>query len=86
MVGGDFQKPLHLLVAYGYCAFEGDVRVDPSDAPDERPIDAIITFFELFVVPYVDRSEVIDEGPDHAEAHSLGVMCWGYVTPCASVL
>ena len=86
MVGGDFQKPLHLLVAYGYYAFKGDVRVDPSDVADERPIDAIITFSELFVGPCIDRSEVIDEGSDHAEAHSLGVLCWGYEPPCASVL
>ena len=67
MVGGDFQEPMHLLVAYGYCAFKDDVCVDPSDAADGRPTDAIITFSELFIRPCVDRLEVIDEGRDHAE-------------------
>ena len=51
MVGGDFQKPLHLLVTYGYCAFEDNVCVDPSDAADGRHTDVIITFSELFVGP-----------------------------------
>ena len=54
MVGGDFQMPLHLLVAYGYYAFEDDICVDTSDAAYGRPIDAILTFSELFVRPSVD--------------------------------
>ena len=45
MVGGDFQEPLHILVAYGYCVFEDDVNVDPLDSADGRPTDAIITFW-----------------------------------------
>ena len=85
MVGGDFQKPLHLLAAYGYCAFEDDVRIDPSDVTDGRPTDAIITFSELFVGRCVDRPEVTNEGPDHAVAPSFGVLCWVYVCPCAGV-
>ena len=68
MVGGDFQKPLQLLVAYGYCMFEDVIYVDPSDAPDGRPTYAIVTFLELFVGPCVDRPEVMNEGPDYATA------------------
>ena len=74
MVGGDFQKPLHLPVAYGYCAFEDDVLADPSDATGGRPTDVIITFLEVFIEPCVDRSEVIDEGPDHVIAPYLEVL------------
>ena len=81
MVGEDFHKPLHLLVAYGYCAFEDDIRVDPSDSTDGRPTDTIITSSELFVGLCVDRSEVIDEGPNHATAPSFGALCWGYMPP-----
>ena len=66
MMGGDFKKPLHLLFACGYCALEDDTCVNPLDATDGRPTDATITFLELFVEPCVDRSEIIDEGPDHA--------------------
>ena len=80
-MGGDFQKPLLLLVAYGYCVFEDVVYVDPSDTPDGRPTYANITFSELFVGPCVDRLEVMDEGPDYATAHFFRVMCWGYVPP-----
>ena len=75
MMGGDFQKPLHLLVAYGYCAFEDDVFVDPLDAANGRHTDAIITFLELFVGPYVDRPRIIDKGPDHATASYVGILC-----------
>ena len=86
MEGGDFQKPLHLLVAYGYCAFEDDVCVDPLDVVDGRPTNAIITFSELFVGPCVDRSEIINEGPDHVTAPSVGVLCLGYMPPCVGIL
>ena len=44
MVGGDFQKPLTPLVAYGYCVVEDIVYVDPLDTPDGRPTCANITF------------------------------------------
>ena len=49
MVGGDFQKPLQLLVAYGYCVFEDVVYVDPSDALDGRLTYANITFLEFLL-------------------------------------
>ena len=55
MVGGDFQKSLHLFVAYGYCVFEDDVYVDPSGVQDERPNYANITFSKLFVGRCIDR-------------------------------
>ena len=42
MTGEGFQKPLQLLAAYGYCAFEDDVCVIPFDAPYERPTYANI--------------------------------------------
>ena len=45
------------------------------DIVKRRPIDAIVTFSELFVGPCVDLSEVIDEGSDHAAAPSFRVMC-----------
>ena len=44
MVGGDFQKPLQLFVAYGYCVFEDGVCVDPSGVLDRRPNYANIAF------------------------------------------
>ena len=66
--------------------FEDDACVNPSDVVDGRPTDAIITFSESFVRPSVDRPEVMYEGLDYAAAPSFGVMCWGYVPPCASVL
>ena len=81
MMGGDFQKPLHLLVSYGYCAFEGDVRVDPLDIADGRPIDAFITFLALFVGPCVVRPEIIDERLDHDVTPYVGVLCCGCVPP-----
>ena len=86
MMDGDFQKPLQLLAAYRYCAFEDDVYVNPSDAPYGRPTYAKITFLELFIGPCIDRPEVVDERPDYAAAPGFGVLCWGYVAPCASVL
>ena len=49
MVGGDFQKPLQPLAAYGYCVFEDVVCVDPSDASDGRPTYANITFSEFLL-------------------------------------
>ena len=82
MVGGLFQKPLHPLVTYGYCLFEDVVYVDPSGAPDRRPTYAIVTFLELFVGPCVDRSKVMDEGPDYATTTFFRVLCWDYVHPC----
>ena len=75
MVDGNFQKPLHRLVAYGYCVFEDDACGDPSDAVNGRPTDAIITFSKSFVKPWVDWSEVMYEGPDYAVAPSFGVLC-----------
>ena len=75
MVGGDFQKPLQLLVAYGYCVFEENVFVDPSDALDGMPTYANITFSEHLAGPCVDRLEVMDEGPDYAAAHFFRVLC-----------
>ena len=75
MMRGDFQKPLHLLVAYRYYVFEDEACVDPLDVADGRPTDATITFSELFVGPCVDQPEIIDEGPDHAAAPSLGALC-----------
>ena len=80
-MGGDFQKPMQLLTAYGYCAFEDDIYVNSSDAPYGRPTYANITFSELFVGPFVDQPEVVDEGPDYAVALVFGVLCWGYVRP-----
>ena len=68
MVGGDFQKPLQLFVAYGCCVFEDDVRVNPSSVLDGRPNYANIAFSELFTWRCVDRLEVMDEGPDYATA------------------
>ena len=68
MVGGNFQKPLQPLVAYGYCVFEGVACVDPSNASNGRPTYTNITFSELFVGPCVDRTEVMDKGPDYAAA------------------
>ena len=44
MVGGDFWKPLQLLVAHGCCVFEDDICVDPSDVLDGRPNYANIAF------------------------------------------
>ena len=75
MMGGDFQKPLQLLVAYGYSVFEDDICVNSSDAPYGRPTYANITFSELFVGPCVDRSEVVDKGPDYAATPVFGVLC-----------
>ena len=86
MVGGDFQKPLQLLSAYGYCGFEDDDCVNPSDAADGRPTDAIITFSEFFIWPCVDRPKVMDEGPDYVVAPVFEVLCWGYVPTCTGVL
>ena len=82
MVGGDFQKPVQLLVAYGYCVFGDDACVDPSDALDGRPVYTNITFSELFVLPCVDLPKVMDEGPNHATTPFFGVLCWGYMPPC----
>ena len=59
---------------------------NPSDAPYGRPTYAKITFLELFIGPCIDRPEVVDERPDYAAAPGFGVLCWGYVAPCASVL
>ena len=81
MMGGGFQKPLQLLAAYGYCAFEDDVCVIPSDAPYGWPTYANIPLSELFVGPCGDQPEVTDEGPDYSAAPVLGVLCWGYMPP-----
>ena len=77
MMGRDLQKPLQLLAAYGYCALEDDVCVNPSDDPYGRPTYANISFLELFVEPCVDRPEAVDEGPDYTAAPVFGVLCWG---------
>ena len=34
---GGFQKCLQLFVAYGYCVFEYDIRVDLPDVLDGKP-------------------------------------------------
>ena len=74
MTGGDFQKPLQLLAAYGYCAFEDDVCVNSLDAPYGRPTYTNITFLELFTGHCIDQPEVVDEEPDYATAPVFGVL------------
>ena len=81
MMGGDFQKPLQLLAAYGYYAFEDDLCVNPSNSPYGRPTYANISFSEIFAGPFVDQPEVVDEGLDYPAAPIFGVLCWGYVSP-----
>ena len=56
--------------------FEDDIYVDPFGVLDGRPNYADITFSELFAGPCVDRSEVLDEGPDYATA-LLSEFCVG---------
>ena len=60
MMGGNFHNPLHLLTAYGYCAFDDDICVNPSDAPYGRPTFANITFSKLFTGPSLYWPEVVD--------------------------
>ena len=86
MMGGDFQKPLQLLATKRKCVFEDDVCVNPSDVPYGRRTYANITFLELFVGPYANRREVVDEGPDHAAALVFGVLCWAMCPPYVGVL
>ena len=85
MVGGDCQKPLQLLAAYGCCVFEDDVCVDPSGVLDGRPKYANIAFSELFDRCRTDRSEVMDEVPDYAIAF-LSKFCARARCPPALVL
>ena len=80
MVGEDFQKPLQPLVSYGYCVFEDVVYVDPLDASNGKPTYANIKFSELFVGPYVDWPEVMDEGPDYVTA-PFSEFCAGATCP-----
>ena len=82
MVGGDFQKPMQSLIAYGYCVFEDDLCVDLSGASYGRPTFANITFSELFVGPCVDSSEVMDEGPDYAATPFFQSFVLGLCAPC----
>ena len=60
--------------------FEDDVCVDPSSALFGRPNYVNITFSELFVGRCVDRSEVMDEGPDYATT-LLSEFCAGARCP-----
>ena len=46
--------------------FEDDACVDLSGILDGKPNHANVPFLELFVVPCIDRPEVMDEGPDYA--------------------
>ena len=81
MMGGDFQKRLQLLAAYGYCAFKDNVCANPSNAPYGRPTYTNISSSKIFVWPCIDRPKDVDEVPDYAAAPIFGVLCWGYVPP-----
>ena len=59
---GGFHKSLQLFVANGYYLFEDDVCVDL----DGKTNHANVPFSKLFVGPFIDRSKVMDEGPDYA--------------------
>ena len=63
---GGFQKSLQLFIANGYCVFEDDVCVDLSGVLNGKPNYTNVPFLELFIGPYVDRSEVMDKVPDYA--------------------
>ena len=60
-----FQKSLQLFVANGNYVFKDDVCVDLSGVLYGKPNYANVPFSKLFVGPYVDRPEVMAEGPDH---------------------
>ena len=57
---GGFQKPLQLLVAYGYCVFEYDICVDLPDVLDGKPNYANAPLSEFVARACVDIPEVLD--------------------------
>ena len=48
--------------------FEDDICVDLSGVLDGKPNYANIPFSKLFARPYVDRPEIMNEGPSYVAA------------------
>ena len=47
-MGGDFQKPLQLLSAYGYCAFKNNICGDRPEILDGMPDSSNPLLLEFF--------------------------------------